>query len=112
MIERSLLNLLDNAVKFSDGTALIRAIVGVDNAVVFVDILNQGPGVRPEDISILFLPGQRGKGAEVYEGKGMGLAMARQMIVRHGGELTLQNPSNPALFRVSLPLILRLRPKE
>jgi PAS domain S-box-containing protein len=93
-VQQALLNLLQNAIEVSpQGSCLTVATVLVkdrDSRVggrhVEILIKDSGPGVRAEDVPHLFEPLRTTKSG----GTGLGLALSRHIMVRHGGEISLE----------------------
>jgi two-component system sensor histidine kinase TctE len=102
-IERALDNLLRNAVRHAGarGTVVVRVAVVGGRAEVLVR--DGGRGVLPQEREAIFLPGVRGAGAR-GEGRGLGLAIAREIAEECGGTLTLDPAGPGACFRLRLPL--------
>jgi two-component system sensor histidine kinase MprB len=86
-LERAVLNLLDNAVKFSppDGRVTLRLSAG---ACVIQD---QGPGIAAEDLPRVFDRFWRSASARALPGSGLGLAIVAQYVAQVGGSVSLEN---------------------
>jgi signal transduction histidine kinase len=111
-ITRALGNLLDNAVKYGGKT-----MVSLNNtpAEIVITIEDDGPGIAPEALDKVFepfirldparpsLPGQAGLAGANLGGVGLGLTIARNVILAHGGDIALSNRSTGGL-RVILRL--------
>jgi len=102
----ALANILDNAVKFSPagGRVRIAATAVEDEAVIAVS--DAGPGVSPDEAARLFQPFYRGKASRSTgaPGVGLGLAIARVLVQRQGGRISLDAPDDRgATFKVHLP---------
>jgi signal transduction histidine kinase len=80
-------NLLDNAVQHSPegGTITVRATTAGEN--VRVDVVDQGPGLTAEELSLVFERFYRGDEARTRAtgGAGLGLAIVKQLVEAHGG---------------------------
>jgi len=104
----ALANILDNAVKFSPagGRVRIAASAVEDEAVIAVS--DAGPGVSPDEAERLFQPFYRGKASRSTgaPGVGLGLAIARVLVQRQGGRISLDAPDDQgATFKVHLPRV-------
>jgi two-component system osmolarity sensor histidine kinase EnvZ len=101
-VERMLANLVDNAVKHA-GRVAVRLALGRDHAEIFVD--DDGPGIPEAERERVFAPFYRGDGARRAEGGvGMGLTIARDVAVAHGGGIELEtSPLGGLRCRVTLP---------
>jgi two-component system OmpR family sensor kinase len=84
-------NLLDNALKFTcpGDTVEVRAFEG--GAFVVIEVADTGPGILKEEISRVWEELYRGQGARGIPGSGLGLALARAIVERHGGRVTLRS---------------------
>ncbi len=100
-------NLLENAVKFSPPGSRITVglVASGDEAVVSVS--DTGPGIAAEELPRLFERFHRGHAARATDapGVGLGLAICRALVERHGGRIAVESPPDGgATFRVHLPL--------
>jgi signal transduction histidine kinase len=116
MLKRALMNVLGNAIKFSpDGGLVTCSIYSASNQVNAdvwdISISDHGPGIPPEKLADLFQPFKRLHDASHPEikGTGLGLAFAYNVILRHGGELSVSNVATVgATFNIVLPRLLDL----
>jgi two-component system, OmpR family, sensor histidine kinase MprB len=99
LVERAVLNLLDNAVKYSPPGAPIEVSVR-DGEVVVED---HGPGIAEEDLPRVFDRFYRAAGARAKPGSGLGLAIVREAAEAHGGRASVESSAGGARFRLSLP---------
>ncbi|MET1078456.1 MAG: HAMP domain-containing sensor histidine kinase [Pseudomonas sp.] len=105
MLERAVDNLLRNAVRFNGGERPIELSAQRQGDQVVLSVRDHGPGVEPEHLARLGEPFFRAPGQD-SEGHGLGLAIARRAVERHGGRLDLDNhPQGGFTARLSLPLI-------
>jgi two-component system, sensor histidine kinase LadS len=97
-------NLLDNAQKYGGGSVKLAARTG--DGRWRLDISDHGRGFPPETAEKLFDLHNRGSGEGVTHGAGLGLAIARQLARRMGGEISAQSagPGMGAVFTVTLML--------
>ena len=95
--------LVDNAVRHSPRGGEVGVRVRADAAIASLEVADQGPGVRPEDMPHVFDRFYRAPGAPAG-GTGLGLSIARWIVERHGGRIGVRNgESGGAVFRVELP---------
>jgi len=116
-IERVLLNLVDNAIKFTPagGHVTVRASVpdSLEPAeVVRVEVRDTGPGVPDEHKERLFDRFAQIQGmAARRRGTGLGLTFCRLAVEAHGGEIWIEdNPDGGAVFVFTLPIARMLSP--
>lgn len=88
-----LMNLLSNAAQASPPERTVRLQVRRTRDEALIYVADDGPGVPPEAEATLFEPFHTSK----PDGMGLGLAIARQMVRRHGGELSLLSEPPPTL---------------
>ncbi len=106
LLSFAIYNLLTNAVKYSPKDTTIVLATAVSNGSVSVSVTDQGYGIAPEDQQRIFerfyrLKRDR-KGEE--EGTGIGLALAKEIVVQHGGLIKVDSkPGSGSRFTLSLP---------
>ena len=107
-VERVLLNLLDNALRFAPSGSTVTIVVGSDGANVAIDVTDRGPGVEPSLRPVVFDRFRRRSSASrfpAHDGAGLGLAIAHALVGAHGGALTLHHTDDlGSTFRVVLPV--------
>jgi signal transduction histidine kinase len=104
-LKQILINLLDNAVKFSrpDSSVQVRAEPAPTGLRILVE--DHGPGVDAEDVPHLFERFFRGRSASTAPGSGLGLAIAKNLARLHGGDITLKSsPGSGSIFTLNLPM--------
>jgi PAS domain S-box-containing protein len=103
---RVFLNLIDNAVKFSGRGGAVHVIVEAQPASVQITVRDHGPGFPPDEMGALFTPFHRSRKSESSPpGTGLGLALCKRIVERHGGRIWAANaPEGGAVLRVSLPV--------
>ncbi len=92
MLERAVLNVLDNAVKWSPADGVVT--VAVDGTTVTVT--DRGPGIAPADLNHVFDRFWRAESARAMPGSGLGLAIVRQVIEGHGGTVGIRSKTAAA----------------
>lgn len=110
LLAQMLGNLLDNALKYSDGTVdLTVGVTGVagvsaNGQDLEIAVRDRGPGVPEADQEAIFEPYARGEQSG-HRGAGLGLAVCRAIAAAHGGRLTLRRRSGGgSCFTASLPI--------
>ncbi|MBD2714338.1 HAMP domain-containing histidine kinase [Microvirga sp. STR05] len=90
LLTTALLNLLDNACKYSAGA--VQAELAYDAAhTLRVRITDTGPGLTPEELKRIYEPLYRTSGAINRPGYGLGLPLTQKIVQRHGGRLELRS---------------------
>ncbi len=103
----ALLNLLDNAVKFSPQGTQVDISWTIEQEQAVLTVSDQGPGIPDHELPHVFDRFYRGAGARAgtVEGTGLGLALSRAIVLAHGGRIDVENgPSGGTIFQVRLPL--------
>jgi len=110
-ITQILLNLLGNAIKFTErGSVTFRVEVGEEivngrRPIQFV-VSDTGPGIAPDDLARIFEPFEQvGEEQKKSEGTGLGLAITRKIVEQMGGKLAVQSElGKGSTFTVSLEM--------
>jgi len=100
-------NLISNALKFHGDTQPNIAIFsqGCPNGSCEIRVRDNGIGFNQEYSEQIFTPFQRLHGKSQYEGTGIGLAICRKIVERHGGTIRAESsPGNGATFIINLPV--------
>lgn len=88
-LEKVFVNLLSNAFKFTGASGRVAVAVESDHQHVRVTVQDSGPGIAPEDIPHVFDRFYRGDDVHGQIGTGIGLALAQNLAIRHGGTITV-----------------------
>lgn len=91
MLHRVFDNLLRNALAYAAGGGWVGIRVDPEEHDVCVSVDDRGPGVLSADVDRLFDPFFRGSRTPLRKGHGLGLAIARQIVVNHGGSISAEN---------------------
>jgi signal transduction histidine kinase len=105
-LRQVLLNLLSNAVKFTPAGGEVRIVVRIEGDTLVVAVSDTGVGVAPEDQERIFHSFQQAVSDEEArrEGSGLGLALSRRLVERHGGTLAVAStPGRGATFVARFP---------
>lgn len=106
LIYRALENVVRNAIKYTAEHTRISVLCETTSDLLKVRVTDQGPGVGRDELERIFQPFSRGDGAESRGGYGLGLAIARQAIERHGGRVYASLPEAGGLaVTLELPRI-------
>jgi signal transduction histidine kinase len=101
-----LANLLDNALKYGPASAPVSVTCRREGEAAVVEVANPGPPIPADYLPHLFAPFRRGPGATVVaRGLGLGLFIARQIVLAHGGTIEARSTApEGTVFTVRLPL--------
>jgi len=101
-------NLIDNAIDASVESATtkrVTATVRSGDAYLLIQIGDTGPGLSPELVESAFTRGWSTKDSTSAGGRGLGLALVKQVVQRHGGTVQVSSPpTGGARFTVRLPV--------
>ncbi len=103
-IERALVNLLENAIKFSPPTSIVSVRVTSTRRDVVIRVVDQGPGLPEEEFERVFEPFHR-VGGVAARGAGLGLAIARGFVEANAGRVWAESvPGQGTSFALALPV--------
>ncbi len=107
-LRQVLLNLLSNGVKFTPagGSVTLQAILNPEANTLCLRVIDTGIGIAPADIPRLFQPFVQidSSLSRHYEGTGLGLALVRQVVELHGGEVEVTSQlGQGSCFTITLP---------
>jgi two-component system sensor histidine kinase KdpD len=106
-LEHALVNLLENAIKFSPRDSAVDVGVSYVAGEVLVRIADRGPGLDAGELELVFEPFRHGSSAGERKGAGLGLAIAKGFIEANGGRVWAESrPGEGASFVVALPAAL------
>ncbi|NLS18739.1 HAMP domain-containing histidine kinase [Rhizobium sp. P40RR-XXII] len=93
LIYRALENVVRNAVKYTAAQSRIAVFCEAKPDLLTICVTDQGPGVGRDELERIFQPFSRGNDAVSRDGYGLGLAITRQAIERHGGRVFASLPA-------------------
>lgn len=99
-------NLVSNAIKYTRPGGMISVAAGVKAEEVWIEVKDNGIGIAVDEQQKIFEPFYRGNtGKRFRQGMGLGLSIARDLVVAHGGTLTLDSePARGSIFTIHLPM--------
>jgi signal transduction histidine kinase len=112
-VEQILLNLLGNAIKFTEAGSVALELAPVKDftqdgvPAVRLTVADTGIGIKPEDQALLFRPFQQLESdlSRHHEGTGLGLAICRKLVELMGGKISVESTwQRGSVFIVILPL--------
>jgi two-component system, OmpR family, sensor histidine kinase KdpD len=105
LIERVLINLFDNAAKYTPPTSTVTVRGGASGESMYLVVEDDGPGLPTADPEALFEPFTRGQKESSITGVGLGLALCRSIVAAHGGNIRAEaRKPHGAAFEIRLPL--------
>ena len=105
-LRQCIINVLENASKYSPDDAPIELSISSDDCNVYFDVKDYGPGISQEDQKTIFKPFQRGKSdlADV-PGSGIGLALVHQIVrLMNGSIFILSSSESGTIMRFEFPV--------
>jgi signal transduction histidine kinase len=103
-------NLLTNAAKFTPAEGRVVLVVRSAERSAYLEVADTGAGIPPEEEEQVFERFFRGGAGRAAGGTGIGLAVVKELVQSHDGEIQLQNrPEGGARFVVRLPLVVPQR---
>ena len=106
LLRQAIVNLLNNAIKYSDSGSTVEIEVGVHKSKAFVSVRDHGIGIAPAEQDQIFVEFYRGAQARAHapEGTGLGLALGQRIVHEFGGDISLEShPGKGSLFTITLP---------
>jgi sensor histidine kinase regulating citrate/malate metabolism len=101
-------NLIDNGLDAAASSERperwVRVSVRVEDEELVVRVRDSGPGVHPAHAARVFEDGFSTKDRRRHRGHGLGLALVREVVDQHGGEIGVRNDGG-AVFTVRLPMV-------
>jgi len=103
-LRQALSNLVGNAIKYAPNGTPINVRAERQNGLFRIAVSDHGPGIPPEERGHMFEKFFRGRGVGSTPGAGLGLSIARSLVVLHGGTLDYEDtPGGGSTFVVRLP---------
>lgn len=101
-------NLLSNAVKYTPAGGAVSVEAGSDGQEIWIRVGDTGPGIDQAEQERVFEPFYRSdRDRRFPQGLGLGLTLARDLVIAHGGRLTLDSaPGSGSRFTIVLPISL------
>ena len=104
-LERIMTNLLSNALKYADPATEVLVRAHRQHGEVVIAIIDQGKGIRPDELPHLFERFFRAKGARKTEGLGLGLNITKMLVEAHGGRIWVESEvGKGSTFSFTLPI--------
>jgi signal transduction histidine kinase len=99
-------NLISNAIKFTPTSGTITISAGQKEEEMWIRVSDTGPGIPEEEQEKILTPFYRGgRGRRFPQGMGLGLGIANNLVVAHGGQIEIEStPGLGSHFTIRLPL--------
>ncbi|HYF67508.1 MAG TPA: HAMP domain-containing sensor histidine kinase [Ohtaekwangia sp.] len=107
-IIEAFINLLDNAIKYSRDKKQITVVTGFDKHFVYVEVKDEGIGIRKGHHHAIFEQFFRAPSGDVHDtkGSGLGLTLVKKTMEAHRGKVTVESMAGKgSAFRLSFPMI-------
>jgi signal transduction histidine kinase len=99
-------NLLDNAVKYTPPGGRVTVHTGIEDGQVILEVADTGPGIPVDERPLVWDRFYRGRSGRFADGSGIGLAVVKELVDAHGGQITVgEAPGGGARFTVRLPRV-------
>ena len=103
MLKQVWVNLIDNAIKFSEPGNDVSITVGKSSGVLSVSVENQGPPIPETDYQLIFNKFYQCDKSRVTEGNGIGLSIVKHILTLHNGDISVSCNDGKTVFTVTLP---------
>jgi two-component system phosphate regulon sensor histidine kinase PhoR len=106
LLEQAIMNLLDNAIKYSRPDSVVTMSAEAVGNEVAIQVTDHGQGIEPEDLPRIFERFYRADKARSREkgGTGLGLAIVKHIVQAHGGRTTVEStPGEGSTFTIFIP---------
>lgn len=106
LLEQALINLLDNAAKFSPRGRAVSLRAASNGSQIEIRVHDEGYGIAPDELQRIFDPYFRSRDGRVghERGTGLGLALVKAVVEQHGGQVRVESEiDRGTTFRFSLP---------
>ncbi len=105
-LAQTLENLVSNAIKFTPKGGTVKITAGFNGDFFWIKVCDTGPGIAPDEQEKIFEPFYRGnQNNRIKQGMGLGLSIARDLILAHGGEILLESKlGEGSAFTMRIPI--------
>ncbi len=104
LLKQMVVNLLDNAIKFANVNSLLYINISKDEDYLVFEVMNEGPELSKEEISMIFHKFYQGNKNHSIEGNGIGLSIVKRIVELHNGNITVVSKDGKVKFVVRLAI--------
>ncbi|MFD0589965.1 ATP-binding protein [Paenibacillus sp. GCM10027627] len=102
-LKQVIINLIDNAFKFTPAGGTVRVSTGIEDETAFVTIADTGEGIEPEDLPHVMEKFY--KASFSHGGSGLGLAICKEIVELHGGKIAIDSERGAGtIVKLTLPI--------
>jgi two-component system, OmpR family, sensor histidine kinase BaeS len=100
-------NVASNAIKYTPKAGTVTISAGIENETFWVKVMDTGPGISHDEKDKIFTPFYRGdQKRRIKQGMGLGLSIALDVVLAHGGEISLDSTvGEGSIFTIWIPII-------
>lgn len=105
---QALINLLDNAAKFSPGKKEVQVLLRADEENVILEVKDKGIGIPPDELDKIFEKFYQGKNGlkQTVKGAGLGLTLVKHTVEAHGGRVSVKSKvGEGSIFSLIFPVL-------
>jgi two-component system phosphate regulon sensor histidine kinase PhoR len=111
-LERAIVNLINNAIKFTPEGGAVRVVARPDSGGVTIEVIDNGAGIEPQDLPRVFERFYKADRARRAGGTGLGLAVVKHTAEAHGGRVEAESRlGEGSTFRIWLPASTDIAPE-
>lgn len=103
LLKQVWINLIDNAVKYTDNGGVIEIAIEEKNDVIKVDVINTGKEISPKNYDRIFNKFFQEDESHSVAGNGVGLAVVKKIVDLHKGTVKAESKDGKTVFSVTLP---------
>ena len=105
-IERILINLISNAIKYTPGNGIVKLVVKEEEDSVLFQVIDNGIGIQEEHIPLIFERFYRIQNkVHIIKGTGLGLTIVKKSIEQHSGKISVRSKlGEGSIFEFTLPI--------
>ncbi|WP_240842367.1 HAMP domain-containing sensor histidine kinase [Acidaminobacter sp. JC074] len=97
----AIFNVLDNAVKYSQAKTKISISITTSDMFESIEIDDQGMGIKEEELNLIFQRFYKGQASKTYEGVGIGLYLAQEIMMKQGGYIYCKSCQKGSRFTLN-----------